>query len=180
MFKIKINDLNRFNFKGKIAEPYEIKFELQPEFSNSLKQTIYYQTCFSSNREALQYVKKLSKFLEDCFYFTDLIYYRITALGVYNHTLKIDNKSFIDYCKKVQNARLSILTLNFPAYAYQIIDAINSYINSLLGIIIFYAQTFPKESEIIFELLQNFKEYFKTNYRASRELFNENNLKILW
>lgn len=180
MFKIKYTDLNRFSFKGKISEPYEFKFELQPEFSNQLRKTIYYETHFSNNREALLFAKNLSKFLEDSFYFTDLIYHRINSLGVYSHTLKIDDKTFFDYYKKVQKSRVDILSLSFPAYPYQIIDAIKNYINSLIGICIFYAQNFPKEIEVIFELLQNFKQYFITNYRASRELFNENNLKILW
>jgi hypothetical protein len=135
MFKIKFNDLNRGYESRNILEPFEFKFQLEPEFSEQLRKTIYYETHFSSAKEAENFVKQLSKFLDDSFFFIDLIYHRINSLGVYNHNQKIDQKTYHDYYVKLQNNRSHIMGLTYPVYAYEPITSIINYINSLIGII---------------------------------------------
>lgn len=182
MFKIKVNDLaSTQNNRYKIFEPYEIKFELQPEFSDLLRKTIYHETHFSALRDAHLFSKQLAKFLYDSFFFVDLIYYRINALGIYNNDLRIENKKFFDYYIRIHQDRANVhYFFSTPGYAYQIITTITNFINSLIGILIFYKDNFKNEIENLFNVLINFKEYYIKTYRNSRELFNENSLKILW
>lgn len=180
MFKIKINDLNRDNIVRDSLEPYQIRFELVPEFCETLRKTIYHETNFSSIKQAQEFTRLLSQFFEDSFFFVDLIYHRINSLGVYNHTLKIEQKTYHDYYVKLQKNRGFVLSLNEPAYCYEIFTAIQNYINSLIGIIFFYKDTFKAEANKIYHLLEQFKGYFIRNVRASRELYNNDNLVMLW
>lgn len=180
MFKIKINDLSRQHFSTRVVEPYEIRFELNPDFCDTLKKTIYYETHFSSLRQAKEFTAQLEKFLEDSFFFIDLIYHRINSLGVYNHTSKIEGKTYHDFYVKCQTARAEILSLNFPNYTYSIVESIQFYINSLIALIFFYKDTFKHEANKIYHLLEDFKSYFIRNVRSSRELYNNDNLRLLW
>lgn len=153
---------NRKNVK----QPYQISLEGSPSFCTKFNKTIFYDLNYSNKVEVIKACETIDSFLEEIFFYADLIYFRLLSLCSYDFNIPYSKRSYINLNNDLQNLRSQIITGSLKNLkAYQSINVVANFINHLIGLCPYYRSNNSYYSEKCFEQLQKLLDNFIQSYR---------------
>lgn len=166
MFKTTFSEIPTYG--KKIRKPYQVIFETVPDISRGVSSRTYYETFFTNKKDAFAFCENLDIYLEDVFFYADLIYFRLLSLSTYDFEIKQYKRNYADIIKSIADVRNKItLQKSNTIQVYQAINLITEFIDQVLILTPYYLSQFPKMANKAFYHLNLLKSNFIRSYRAT-------------